>query len=267
MFRPVTVFRALLGICFWMLVLQAPLFANWVDTIALTVLNGDLYTIEKSGVLKRTNLSTGSVVTVGRADFSNTRIMVAGSGSLFTIDHSGNLNRINPADGTWKQVGEAGAWAKSTDSAMLDNQLYTIESGGELHRTNLETGAWKQIGGTDFVRSKHLLTAGDQLYSIELGGDLHAIDKATGAWKQIGASADWINTRLATASNGKIYTIEGSPGTLFETDPKTGSWKAIKKRDFRSKFLFPAGSALYSIEFDGKMYRVDPVTGAQVGVG
>jgi len=75
--------------------------------------------------------------------------------------------------------------------------------------------------------------------------------------------------RLATSLNGKIYTIEsGSPGSLFETDPKTGRWRRIgKKNDFRKKYLFAAGSSLYSIEFDGNMNRIDPVTGAQVAVG
>jgi tricorn protease-like protein len=251
-----------------MLVLQTSLFANWVDTTALAILNGDLYTIEISGVLKRTNLSTGKVVPVGKADFANTRIMVAGSGSLFTIDPSGNLNRINPADGSWKQVGKVGDWAKSTAFAMLGDQLYTVASGGELYSTNPASGVWKQVGETDFVRTKYLVTAGDQIYSIEHDGDLREIDKATGSWKKIGESGDWLNTRLASSLNGKIYTIEGSPGNLFETDPKTGTWKQIgKKRDFRTKYLFPAGSSLYSIEFDGKMYRVDPVTGAQVAVG
>lgn len=267
MFGSATIVRALFGTLLWTLVLQTP-YGNWVDTTALAVLNGNLFTIEKSGALKRTNLSTGKVVAVGKADFENTGIMVAGSGSLFTIDPGGNLNRINPEDGTWKQVGKAGDWAKSTAFAMLGDQLYTVESGGELYSTDTATGVWKQVGGADFVRSKFLLTAGDQLYSIEQDGDLHSIDKATGAWKQIGDSGEWLDTRLATSLNGKIYTIGGgSPGTLYETDPKTGAWKQIgNKRDFRAKYLFPAGSSLYSIEFDGKMYRVDPVTGAQVGV-
>lgn len=267
MFTSVIVFRVLFGTLLWTLVLQTP-YGNWVDTTALAVLNGDLYTIEKSGVLKRTNLSTGKVVAVGKADFAYTRSMVAGSGSLFTIDSSGNLKRINPEDGTWKQVGKAGDWAKSTAFAMLGDHLYTVESGGELYSTNTATGAWKQVGGPDFVRSKYLLTAGDHLYSIEHDGDLRLIDRATGAWKQIGNSGDWLNTRLATSLNGKIYTMEGgSPSKLFETDPKTGTWKQIGKRDFRAKYVFPAGSSLYTIEFEGKLFRIDPVTGAKVGVG
>lgn len=263
MFALVTVVRALFGTLLCALVLQSP-FGNWNDTTALAVLNGDLYTIEKSGALKRTNLSTGKIVPVGKADFAYTRIMLAGSDSLVTIDSSGNLKRINPKDGTWKQLGQAGNWAKSIDFAMVGDQLYTVESGGELYRTNTTTGAWEQIGGADFVPSKFLMTVGDQLYAIEHDGDLRVIDKATGAWKQIGNSGDWLDTRLATSFNGKIYTLEGgSPSKLFETDPKTGTWKQIGKRDFRTKYLFPAGSSLYSIEFEGKMYRVDPVTGAQ----
>ncbi|HKR60100.1 MAG TPA: hypothetical protein VJS64_10215 [Pyrinomonadaceae bacterium] len=267
MFRSLTAFRALFLTLLCTLVWQSP-YGKWVDTTALAVLNGELYTIETSGVLKRTNLSTGKVVAVGKADFANTRIMVAGSSSLFTIDRSGNLNRINPEDGTWKQVGKAGDWAKSIDFAMLSDQLYTVESGGELYSTNTATGVWEQVGGADFVPSKYFLTAGAQLYAIEHDGDLRVIDRATGAWKQIGNSGDWLNTRLATSLNGKIYTLEGgSPSGLYETDPKTGAWKQIGKKDFRTKYLFPAGSSLYSMEFDGKLYRIDPVTGAQVGVG
>lgn len=234
MFRSVNLLRVLFLTLLSTLALQSP-FGNWVDTNALAVLNGDLYTIEKSGVLKRTNLSTGNVVTVGKADFENTRIMVAGSGGLFTIDPGGNLNRINPEDGTRKQVGKAGDWAKSTAFAMLGDQLYTVESGGELYGTNTATGVWKQAGGTDFVRSKFLLTAGDQLYSIEQDGDLHVIDKATGAWKQIGDPGEWLDTRLATSLNGKIYTIGGgSPGTLYETNPKDTK-KALSRMPRRAR--------------------------------
>src|SRR4030095_5488130 len=93
LFTSVIVFRALFRALLWTLVLQTP-FGNWVDTTALAVLKGDLYTIEKSGVLKRTNLPTGKVVAVGKADFANTRIMVAGLSGLFTIDSRGNLTAL-----------------------------------------------------------------------------------------------------------------------------------------------------------------------------
>ena len=48
---------------------------EWNNTIALTILGGRLYTIEKSGLLYRTDLTNGKWVQLGKADFANTQFL------------------------------------------------------------------------------------------------------------------------------------------------------------------------------------------------
>ena len=84
--------------------------ANWSNTIAAVVFNDKLYTIEKSGALYATNLTTGKWVQVGKSEFANTRLLFAGGSNLLTIEADGSLYRINPADGSWSRIGNAGDW-------------------------------------------------------------------------------------------------------------------------------------------------------------
>jgi hypothetical protein len=94
--------------------------SDWSNTIALTVLNGDLYTVEKSGALYRTDLNAGSWVQVGKADFANTAFLFADNRDLFTIETDGSLYRISPGNGAWVRVGQAGEWRNTKAVVMLE---------------------------------------------------------------------------------------------------------------------------------------------------
>jgi hypothetical protein len=66
----------------------------WKSTLAVTVINDQLYSVEKSGGLYFTDLHSGGWKQIGKDDFSNTRFMFPARGQLYTIESSGNLYRV-----------------------------------------------------------------------------------------------------------------------------------------------------------------------------
>jgi len=67
---------------------------EWAGTICGAGLGGRLYTIEKSGKLYETDLSSGRWRTLGAADFANSRFMVANGSRLVTIESDGSLYEV-----------------------------------------------------------------------------------------------------------------------------------------------------------------------------
>lgn len=238
---------------------------DWADTKHAVVLGGKLYTIETSGALYVTELPSGKWTQLGKAEFANTKFFFAGTTNLFTIEADGSLYRVSAADGSWVRVGKTGDWKNTMVGAMIGDKLYTVESEGALYETNTTSGAWRQIGKADFVRTKFFYSSGDRLYSIEGDGNFYSISPVTGAWQRIGTSNDWVNTNRSTMHNGKLYSTEG--GALFETDPLSGAWKKISTEYIRVAFLFGAGSSLYYIEFNGNLYRINPIDGSVAQIG
>jgi hypothetical protein len=238
---------------------------DWKDTIAAVVLNDRLFTVEKSGFLYETDLSTGKWVQVGKAEFGKTRLLFAGDKNLLSIESDGSLYRISPTDGSWTQLGKAGDWKGSLAGAFVNGKLYTVESSGFMYVTNASTGVWAQVGKADFANTQRLFSTSDSLYSIEKDGTLYGISPADGSWRQIGVAGGWKNTIARTTLGGKIYTVETS-GALYETNPATGAWRQIGKTEFaKTRFLFSAKGSLYSIE-DGNIYKINPSTGAWVSL-
>ena len=239
---------------------------DWSNTIGAVVLDNTLYSIEKNGVLYRTDLGTGKWVQVGKAEFGNTKFLFAGSKNLLTIETDGSLYRIDPSSGSWVGLGKAGEWKATVAGTVLGGKLYTAESGGGLYETNPVTGVWRQIGKPDFGATRHLFNNGDLLYSIESDGSLYRIRPSDGAWSRAKEAGGWKNTMGSTVIGAKLYTVETS-GILYETSLVTGLWKPIGKAEFaRTRYLFSANGWLYTIE-DGGLYRVNPATGAWTAVG
>ncbi|MDQ2976014.1 MAG: hypothetical protein M3R69_11475 [Acidobacteriota bacterium] len=239
---------------------------EWDDTIALTTLNGYLYTIEKSGALYRTDLTNGKWVQLGKTDFANTEFLFAGNQNLFTIETDGSLYRVSPVNGAWSRVGQAGAWRGTSALVTLNNSLYSIESSGALYRTDLSSGRWIQIGMPEFANTEFMFADAQNLYTIEANGSLYRVNPANGAWRGVGGPGEWKDTIGGTTLSGRIYTVERS-GALYETNPATGAWKQIGKVEFgKTQFMFGADGSLYSLE-NGDLYRINPSNGSWVVVG
>jgi hypothetical protein len=149
----------------------------WIGTMAGVVMNDALYTIEKSGALYKTVLSTGAWTQVGKAEFANTKYLLAGSSKLYTIETSGTIYQIDPSTGAWKQIGASGAWKGTTHAATIGDKLYTIEtSNGAFYETDLTIGTWKQIGKADYANTKFITAANSKIYTIEKSGTLYEIN-------------------------------------------------------------------------------------------
>src|SRR6185295_16919233 len=104
----------------------------WSNTIALTTMNGRLYTVETSGALYQTDLGTGKWIKIGKSEFGNTRYLFAGSQHLYTIETDGSLYRVSPANGSWGRVGAAGEWRNTIAAVAYGDRLYSLEQGGTL---------------------------------------------------------------------------------------------------------------------------------------
>lgn len=88
-----------------------------------------------------------------------------------------------------------------------------------------------------------------------------------GSWKSVGKTGDWAGTIAGVVLDGRIFTTE-SGGALYATEPATGAWKQIGKKDFaNTRFLFAAIGKLFSIEKDGSLYAISPVDGSWQGKG
>lgn len=230
--------------------------AAWKDTLAGATLNGQLYTVEKSGALYVSDLAEGTWKQIGKLDYANTKRLFAAAGALYSIETDGSLYRIDPKDGAWTLVGDAKAWKNTKTGVIHKDRLITVEPDGALYETDLATGKWKPIGKSDFANTSHLFSAGDNLYSIESDGSLYKINPADGTWSALGEPKAWKLTQAGAAINGKLYTVEKNGG-LFVTDLTNGQWKQLGKAEFAgTTMMFGGTDRAYTIEKDGSLYAV-----------
>ena len=227
---------------------------GWAGTIAGTVLDGKLYTVEAAGSLYATDPADGSWTKIGGADFANTAFLFSAGGSLASIEKDGSIYLINPADGTWKRSGPAGGWANTIAGAMLDGTLYTVESGGALYATDPAAGTWQKLGNPDFAATKFLFAADSQLVSIESSGSLYLIDPADGSWKQVGEAGAWANAVAGAAITRTLHTAEAD-GSLCATDVAMGTRVAAASGFAGTRFLFGIQGQLCGIDAEGNFFR------------
>ncbi|HKS29850.1 MAG TPA: hypothetical protein VJS44_18650 [Pyrinomonadaceae bacterium] len=230
---------------------------DWRNTIAAVTVNNRLYTIETSGSLYVTDLSSGTWKKLGNSDFANTRFLFAVGQYLYTIETSGSLYRINQTDGSWSYLpGKAGQWKGTIAGATLNGRIYTVENSGALYETNPADGAWKQVGKAEFGNTRHMFSASGSLYTIEAGG-LYRVSPSSGSWSRVGAAEDWSGTLAVAAIGGRLYSAN-KDGSLYLSQLSTGQWVATGKSVFgNTAFMFENANRLYSIDSDGSLYMIE----------
>lgn len=228
----------------------------WAGTKKMTMINGEIYTVDNSGALYKTIAATGAWKKLGTA-YGNTAFMFAGNGLLYTIETSGTLYVVNRNDGSWKQMGKSGDWVGTIAGTMLNGKLYTAEKNGALYVTNLGTGNWMQIGKPEFGNTWDMWSANGKLYSIEKTGTMYEISAVDGTWKQVGGSGAWNGTIAGVMMDNLFYSVSQN-GALYVTDPATGVYRQIGSNAFAATVFMGAGAAkLYTIESTGSLYEVN----------
>jgi hypothetical protein len=230
--------------------------AEWKATTAGTIRNGALYTTESAGGLFVTELSDGTWRQLGKPDFAATKFLFSAGENLYTIASNGNLVRVDPATGARARVGAQGDWKNTIAAAVLNDRLFSAEADGILYCTNLADGTWQQIGNADFAATRFMLSERNSLYTIETDGTLYRVSPIDGSWAPIGERGAWKGAVGACVLAGRLYTAEKS-GKLFSADLQSGRRNGIGNADFgATRFMFPAGGNLYTIEDSGNLYRV-----------
>lgn len=230
---------------------------DWANTIAATMLDGKIYSVEASGSLFVTDPITGKWSSIGNPEFISTLFMFSAAGKLYSIEESGSLILLDHKTGARKQIGKAADWKNTIAIAMGADKLYSVETSGVLYITDPATGIWKQLGKSEFQSTKFLFFAKGSLYSIESSGTLYKINLTDGSWTSVGNAGAFSETLTGTTLNDMIYTADAD-GSLVQTMPESGNRTVLGKPDFGgTQFLIPVGVGLTSIESTGSMYAIN----------
>jgi len=68
---------------------------DWKNTMAATAFGGFLYTVESTGILYKTTLTTGGWEPLGNAEFGGTIWLANDGSSLYSLEKSGSLYEID----------------------------------------------------------------------------------------------------------------------------------------------------------------------------
>jgi hypothetical protein len=233
---------------------------DWAGTLVGVLSGRTLYTIEKSGALYATDLSSGVWQKLGKPDFANTAFLIDVGTRLATIERDGTLYLVSPADGSWRRSGKPGDWAGTTAAASLGGRLFTTEAGGALYVTDPEAGTWRQLGKLDFAGTRHMFATAGKLFTIETSGALYAVSPTDGSWARVGAAGAWRNVLTGTSTDGRIYTIE-QDSALYATDPGTGSRQSLGSFP-GTQLVFGSSVGLTTLDAAGSLFAVELSSGA-----
>ena len=217
--------------------------------------NQNLYTIENTGALYKTNLVTGSHTRLGNVTYRHTRFLFVVNAQLFCIEDDGSMNRIDINTGAWTVVSPMGTWNSINRVITVGNKFYTTENGVLYYHPTIVYRVKKQIGDADFYDLGRYCKTDSTLHTM-IAGTLYNINMNTGKWKMIGPKKGWRFARDAEVIGNKLYTIE-TPSSLFESDLTTGSKKQLDDTQFKNaELIFPDSGKLYGIFKGGILYEI-----------
>ena len=217
--------------------------------------NQNLYTIENTGALYKTNLVTGSHTRLGNVTYKHTRYLFVVNGQLYCMEDDGSMNRIDINTGAWTVVSPIGTWNSISRVITVGNKFYTTENGVLYYHPTMNYRVKKQIGEADFYDLGNFSRTDSTLHTL-IAGTLYNINLNTGKWKMIDPKKGWKFARHAAVIGNRLYTIE-TPSSLFETDLATGSKKLLDDTQFKNALLLiPDSGKLYGIFKGGILYEI-----------
>jgi hypothetical protein len=217
--------------------------------------NHHLYTIENTGALYKTDLSTGVQTRLGNVVYKNTRYLFVVSGQLYCMENDGSMNRIDINTGAWTVVSPIGTWRDIDRVVVVGRKFYTTQNGGLYHHPTMNEKVKTKIGDDEFFDLGHYFHTDTTLHSM-IGGTLYNINMTTGKWKTIGTKKAWKQSRDGDVIGSKLYTTE-TPSSLFETDLTTGTRKELDNTQFKNaELIFADSGKLYGLFKGGLLYEI-----------
>jgi hypothetical protein len=228
-------------------VLFSDVFVEWF--------NQNLYTIENTGALYKTNLVTGSHTRLGNVTYKHTRYLFVVNAQLYCMEDDGSMNRIDINTGAWTVVSPIGTWNSINRVLTVGNKFYTTENGVLYYHPTMSERVKKQVGEADFYDLGSYSTTDTSLCTL-IGGTLYQINTQTWKWKKIGPNKAWRFAKDGDLMGNKYYTVE-TPSALVETDLSTGTRKILDDKQFLNAALVIADSdKLYVIFKGGIIYEI-----------
>lgn len=217
--------------------------------------NHNLYTIENTGALYKTDLATGTQTRLGNVVYKNTRYLFMVNNQLYCMENDGSMNRIDIYTGAWTVVSPIGTWKEIDRVVVVGRKFYTTQNGALYHHPTMNERVKTKIGDDEFFDLGHYCNTDTTLHTL-IGGTLYTIDLVTGKWKIIGAKKGWKFASDLEVIGNKIYTVE-TPSSLFETDLSTGTKKELDNTQFKNaELIFSDAGKLYGIFKGGILYEI-----------
>lgn len=151
---------------------------NAVDhrrTIAGTVINDTIFSIEKNGQLYATHLHSGESKAIGPPDYKGSKYLFDYADVLYNVESDGNLYRINRNTGEWNFVDDKQKFKGVLALTVFHSNVYFVTNSGSLKKYDLNAGSTQLIGAPAYSDAKFLTTIDGTLYLITKQGNLLAI--------------------------------------------------------------------------------------------
>jgi len=249
----------------------------------LTVVNDRVFVATGYGQMAALDAASGEVVWTRDLDTPARGAPTAGAGKVFVVSQKNEVFAVDQADGTqafsYSGIPEQDGLLAASSPAVAGDKVVIPYSSGEVMAFSVETGepVWQNFvtrsmrtlavaGLTDVSGSP--VIEGDTVYATGVAGRTIAVGLSDGTvrWRRDIGSA---HTPIVSGSalfpvdlgNRMVALDKASGETLWMTQlPRKG-----RRRDAAYAGPVLAGGTLYAVSNDGRLARLDPVTGALKG--
>ncbi len=216
----------------------------------------NLYAVENTGALYKTDLRTGSKTRLGNVVYKHTRYLFVVNNQLYCIETDGSMNRIDIYSGAWTVVSPIGTWNHIDRVMVVGNNFYTTQNSAFYHHPYMTERVKIKIGEDEFSNLGYCFRTDSTLHTLFGDGTLYNINLTTGKWKRIGPKKGWKFAYDGAVIGNKFYSFE-IPSSLFETDLTTGAKKQLDDKQFKNtEFMFSDSGKLYAIFKGGILYEI-----------
>lgn len=205
---------------------------------ASPALAGEVYVSRPFNAFGTVDLVTGQYTNIGTTTVGLNGLTFGPSGTLYGMGNDNALYTINPTTGGMTLVGPTGAFfgqanlAARGDGALFATDPFTSGPGGFVNRVNPTTGAATSIGQSGL----------------------------TGGFAAPGG--------LAFGPDGSLFLLYGLfTDNLYKVNQMTGVASAVGASGVELNGLVFSEGTAYAFDFFGRIYTVNPTTGAATFTG